>query len=143
MLHDERLLIVDDEVDFAQLVAEVAASQGYQTRMVHNAADFKREFVEFAPALCFVDVILPDEDGIELIHWLAKRDTSPSVIIASGFNPYYLRLANLIASGRGVGIVATLKKPVSIAMLRSALQRPGTHKQVLTPASAEIAALPG
>lgn len=124
MLYSNRLLVVDDEPEFATLVAEVGEALGYKAMTLHSAREFKEHFEEFRPAVCVIDIIMPEEDGVRLLEWLSKREEWPRIIIVSGYNPYYLRLANLLASGRGLNVAETLKKPVSMSVLRAALGPP-------------------
>jgi DNA-binding response OmpR family regulator len=124
MLMPNHLMIVDDEEAFGEFVAEAAKDIGYETKVTTSGKEFRRQFELFHPSVCVVDMIMPGEDGIQVLEWLAKRQISPRVIVVSGFNPYYLRLANLLATSRGLQVSATLKKPVSLSLLRAALGSP-------------------
>lgn len=143
MLMPNHLMIVDDEGAFGEFVAEVAKDLGYETKVTTSGKEFRHEFELFRPAVCIVDMIMPDEDGVQVLEWLAKREISPRVIIVSGYNPYYLRLANLLATNRGLQVDATLKKPISLSLLRAALgppRDPQKHDAPKMPESLDIAA---
>lgn len=128
MLHKTRLLVVDDEASFGEFVVEVAEQLGYTAKAVTSGAAFKSEFGAFQPSVCVIDMVMPELDGLQLVEWLGKQDHIPRTIVVSGYNPYYLRLANLVGQGRGVHVVATLKKPVSLAMLRKAIGPPQDYE---------------
>jgi DNA-binding response OmpR family regulator len=136
MLIPNHLMIVDDEGAFGEFVAEAAKSLGYESKVTTSGKEFRTEFDLFQPAVCVVDMIMPDEDGVQVLEWLAKRDVLPRVIIVSGYNPYYLRLANLLATNRGLQVDATLKKPLSLSLLRAALGPPRE------PARLEVRSIP-
>ena len=61
-----RILVVDDNEDAAEMLAEALAQRGYQTRVAHDAPTALRLAAEFAPRIAFLDVGLPVMDGYEL-----------------------------------------------------------------------------
>ena len=117
----ERLLIVDDEPDFAKFVNRIAVELGHQTRMTTNAADFMAAYDAFDPTLIVLDIIMPDMDGIELIGWLAERQCRARIIAVTGFAPDYAHLAAVLGSFAGLAAITSLKKPVAVDDLKAAL----------------------
>jgi PAS domain S-box-containing protein len=61
-----RILVVDDNEDGADTLAEVLSAQGYVTRVAHDAPAALRIAEEFAPDIAFLDIGLPVMDGYEL-----------------------------------------------------------------------------
>ncbi len=116
-----RLLIVDDEPDFTKIVANVGTGLGYAVEVTNTAAEFQAAFLRAQPDLICLDLVMPDMDGVQLIQWLVKQDYRQKVIIISGFNPEYMRMAKLLAEVRGHFETVTLRKPALIAELRQAL----------------------
>ncbi|RPI56644.1 MAG: response regulator [Acidobacteria bacterium] len=67
-----RILIVDDNEDGAQLLAQVLTGRGYDTRVAHDAPTALRVAREFAPDVAFLDIGLPVMDGYELASHLRE-----------------------------------------------------------------------
>jgi CheY-like chemotaxis protein len=121
-----RLLVIDDEVDFGIFVGRVARGLGFEVMLTRRAAEFQEAYRQFAPTHILVDVIMPDKDGIEIIGWLAAMGCEGRIFIISGYNPQYAKAAKEIGASHGLRSLATLKKPVSLADLRGALDGPET-----------------
>ena len=61
-----RVLIVDDHVDSAELLAEVLSAQGHETRVAHEADEAERIALEFSPQVAILDLRMPLTTGYEL-----------------------------------------------------------------------------
>lgn len=117
-----RLLIVDDEPDFASFVGEVGKEAGYEIRIVTRAGEFELAYRDFEPTVVLMDIVMPDVDGIELVRWLAKIKSKAVVIVVTGFNPLYAETARILADLEGLTLVKTLAKPLKVEDLRAALE---------------------
>lgn len=117
----KRILVIDDEIDFAAFLREGCEALGYAVQVCHSAAAARERIATFDPDLLILDVVMPDEDGIELLQWLSDHGLRARVILVSGYNPHYLDLAGKLGSARGTAIAAMLMKPVTLAALRAAL----------------------
>lgn len=116
-----RLLICDDEERFGRFVQRVAIDLGFDVRVTNSAVDFIAAYDDFHPTVIVLDMIMPDMDGNELILWLAQRRSPADLIICTGYNPDYATNAKILAEFKGLKSVNTLRKPVSVALLREAL----------------------
>ncbi|MGA1875124.1 MAG: response regulator [bacterium] len=83
----ERILIVEDEQVVITLLKKVLQENGYRvscTRCVHEAIDrFLKERDGFD--LVISDVVLPDQNGIELIDQLGQHNSGLKVLLISGY----------------------------------------------------------
>jgi PAS domain S-box-containing protein len=61
-----RVLVVDDNLDAAEMLAAVLTAKGYQTRVAHDAPAALLVAETFRPAIGFLDLGLPVMDGYEL-----------------------------------------------------------------------------
>jgi len=120
-MDERRLLVVDDEADFAEVVRKVGERQGFTVEVLTDSREFEEVYERFRPTTIMLDIIMPDVDGIEIVQWLAKNGNKAKVIVATGYNPDFARAARGLALARGQFEVATLNKPVSMADLRAAL----------------------
>lgn len=122
-MSNQRLLIVDDEPDFGQMVARVAADLGYEARVTTNGYEFQAAYQELQPTLIVLDMVMPEMDGNELVVWLMEQGYAARLIIITGYSPEYAKDAQLLAEFKGLRSVITLAKPIRIAQLREALGR--------------------
>jgi len=61
-----RVLIVDDHVDSADIIAEALETEGHETRVAYNPLSAMAIAAEFRPDVAILDVNLPSMDGYEL-----------------------------------------------------------------------------
>ena len=119
--NDKRLLVVDDEPEFGELVSTVASSLGYQVRVVTDGHAFQQAYFELQPTLIVMDMVMPEMDGNELVLWLVEQHYDAGLIIITGYSPDYAKDARLLAEFQGLRSVVTLTKPIRLAKLREAL----------------------
>jgi PAS domain S-box-containing protein len=67
-----RILVVDDSVDAAQMLAAALSLKGYKTQVAFDAPAALRIAAEFRPAVVFLDIGLPVMDGYELAACLRE-----------------------------------------------------------------------
>ncbi|MCU0893611.1 MAG: response regulator [Rhodospirillales bacterium] len=116
------MLICDDEERFGRFVQRVAMDLDFEVQVTSSADEFIAVYDAFEPTVIVLDMIMPDMDGNELILWLAQRRSPADLIICTGYNPDYATNAKILAEFKGLKSVTTLRKPVSVALLRQALQ---------------------
>ena len=116
----KRVLIVDDEADFREFVARVAKDLGFEATAVGSGAEFKSVYDQVDPDTVILDIVMPEEDGIELLNWLAARGCAARVLIVSGFNPHYRKMAKMLGGVKGLD-VTTVAKPLRPEELEAAL----------------------
>ena len=116
-----RLLVVDDEPQFAEFVRRVAESLGYEVAVTHHAHQFQDAYQKVDPTVIVLDVVMPDIDGVELIGWLAERDCRAELIVVTGFDESYLGWAERLGAANGLERINCFSKPVRLRDLRSAL----------------------
>jgi PAS domain S-box-containing protein len=67
-----RILVVDDNEDGAEMLAEVLTGRGYDTRVAHDAPTALKVAAEFTPDFALLDIGLPVMNGYELAGHLRK-----------------------------------------------------------------------
>jgi DNA-binding response OmpR family regulator len=127
-----RILVIDDHRDFGDLVRRVAEKAGFEVMVTDTADRFRELCAAFAPDIICLDIVMPQEDGIELIRWLAGTGSRAAIYIISGHSPAYARAAIELGRSRGLNMEGALQKPVTLATLRDVLlaARPGSSLQV-------------
>jgi signal transduction histidine kinase/ActR/RegA family two-component response regulator len=63
-----RVLVVDDELDARELIAEILTNAGVEVRMAGDAPSAMREMESFSPHVLVCDVGMPGEDGYSLMQ---------------------------------------------------------------------------
>ena len=112
-----RLLVVEDHVDSAELLAELLENHGHFVRIATNASDAFALASEHPFDVVVSDVGLPDASGYELMHRLRERFAMKGIAVTGAG-----RAAD-IQKGREAGFSAHLTKPVSFRKLQEALQQ--------------------
>jgi signal transduction histidine kinase len=66
------VLIVDDNIDAAEMLSDLLSDRGYQTRVVHDGPQALALALEFVPDVALLDIGLPAMDGYELARRLRE-----------------------------------------------------------------------
>jgi two-component system response regulator (stage 0 sporulation protein F) len=102
---DMRVIIVDDDVTFCRLVAEVLEDEGIAVQWTTEGSECWRMWLEGTYDLVISDVYMPSMLGTELVARLRERDPDVRAILVSAFADQAL-----IDTSRALG-VALLSKP--------------------------------
>lgn len=106
------VLIVDDVVDFAELVADVIEKENV-TPIIATSADECLEKIGSPDVIgLFMDIVMPDKDGVELLQEIAKTRPDIPVVLMSGYRGEYLDIAMAIGEANGLKILDTVFKPM-------------------------------
>jgi two-component system, OmpR family, response regulator len=80
----QRLIaIVEDDGLVAQTLAQVLGNHGFRSRWFRSGGELLAQVAQVQPALCIVDLGLPDRDGLDLIRDIQQRH-SCGVLILTG-----------------------------------------------------------
>ena len=115
-----RLLVVDDHVEITDLIREIAEADGYEVSAINRSSEFFDRFEEIDPDTVCIDIHMPDVDGIEILRWLSDRRCRAKVIILSGGDPLFTKVAERIGEASSLR-VQTIVKPFQLSEFRDAL----------------------
>jgi CheY-like chemotaxis protein len=121
-----RLLVVDDEPRFAAFVREAAEGIGMQVEMAGNGEEAKTVYRRFDPDVIVLDVVMPVMDGVEFVQWLGEEGCRARLLLVTGYNPHYGRLAERLGQAKGIGSVTVLNKPLRLHQLLAAIGEDAT-----------------
>ncbi len=80
----KKILLVDDEADVTELMQSFLEHAGY-TIITANRAKNALELVELEkPSVVFLDVVMPEMDGLECLKRIKKTAPETIVIMVSG-----------------------------------------------------------
>lgn len=124
----QRVLIVDDDVPFAETLARAMQRHGYEPRVAHSASAALAAARADAPDVAIVDMRINDDNGLDLVAPLRKLGPAMRVVVLTG----YASIATAIAAIK-LGADNYLPKPVTANTLIGALEdtssrQAGSHR---------------
>jgi UDP-3-O-[3-hydroxymyristoyl] N-acetylglucosamine deacetylase len=81
---NELILIVDDEPGILTTLAQILGDEGYRTLVTTSGEEALHLYREQRPDVVFLDIWLPDWDGLETLQALRDVDPDAAVIMMSG-----------------------------------------------------------
>jgi DNA-binding NtrC family response regulator len=118
----QKLLVIDDQAGINAAVARVASGLGLETMAVREPSKATEAFINFAPNVVLLDMIMPEKDGIDLLDEMMLTGLPAKFIIMSGYGDAYLRLAQGVAAFHGAAQLAVLRKPFRREELEACLR---------------------
>ena len=104
-----RILVVDDNVDSAEMLREMLEAVGHEVALAHDGPLALVTADSFAPEVALLDIGLPVMDGYELGRRLRASAPSCRLIALSGYGQAHDR-----AQSKASGFEAHLVKPVDL-----------------------------
>ena len=118
-----RLLIVDDDADLADTLAELLTLRGFVTTVALDAEEAVHLFTRFRPQAALIDISLPSMSGHELARHLRAIGADVKLIALSGYGRPEDAQASL-ASGFDLHLVKPVLPDVIVAHLRGVAGEP-------------------
>ena len=116
----KRILIADDNSDFAEALKLALEGSGYQVALAGNGNEAISTQVAFGADILITDLVMPEQDGIETLQVFRKEFPRTRIVVVSGAEKLqpdtYLHAAALI------GADATFRKPFSVEALLEKLR---------------------
>ena len=115
---EKHILIVDDELEIRKIIQEILKDEGYSTSSASSAEEARIEANNKKPDLVFLDIWMPEEDGISLLKdWTSQPETDFPVVMISG----HATIETAIEATK-LGAKDFIEKPVSIEKLLASAQ---------------------
>ncbi len=122
-----RVLVVDDEVNIAELISMALRYEGWDISTAHAGNKAVRLAKEQKPDAIVLDVMLPDIDGLEVLRRIRTNQPDVPVLFLTARDAVEDRVAGLTAGGDDY-----VTKPFSIeelvARLRGLMRRAGARR---------------
>ena len=83
MVDKQRILIVDDDANIAELISLYLMKECYETKIVGDGESALREFPSFKPNLVLLDLMLPGLTGEEFIAEMRQKKTMPIIVLSA------------------------------------------------------------
>lgn len=78
-----KILLVDDDIDLTELLAELLALEGFKPRIVHNGQDALDELEREQYDLMLLDVMMPVLSGIETLKQVRQKYELPVLMLSA------------------------------------------------------------
>ena len=131
---ENRVLIVDDEKELALILKDFLQKDGIKAEVAFNGEQAYKMFETFRPTLAILDIMLPDDDGMEICRKIRNESDIP-IIMLSAKDTDFDKIISL-----GLGADEYLTKPFSpsvvVAHIKALIRRYRT--QVSNPNSETI-----
>ncbi len=83
MKSKQKILIVDDDVNIAELISLYLTKECFDTRIVHDGEEAIKEFGSYQPDLLLLDLMLPGIDGYEVCREIRKVSKVPIIMLSA------------------------------------------------------------
>jgi CheY-like chemotaxis protein len=111
-----RILVVDDDRDFADSLAEALRLEGHQVDVALSGERAVERFRQCDYDLTFMDVKLPGRNGVERLLELRALRPAARVVLVTGFD-----MQRLTDDAVAHGAYGVLQKPLDMNCLREML----------------------
>jgi len=120
---DGRILILDDDSAIGDLIVDVVADMGFQASSVTRYDDFEKAYQDMMPTIIFLDLQMPDIDGMQVLGVLSDLECTASIFLMSGMDARVLKAAKNVGRQKGLKVDSFLMKPLDIDDLEGRLHK--------------------
>ncbi|MBI2131222.1 MAG: response regulator [Candidatus Tectomicrobia bacterium] len=111
-----RMVIVDDEPEVLEELAEVFGEYGYEIDTAHGGEEALRKVKEKRPHLMLLDIRMPGMSGLEVLRRVRKLDPSLGIIMVTA-----VMEENLAKEAMTLGAFDYITKPIDLDYLRTSV----------------------
>jgi two-component system response regulator MprA len=119
---DGRLLVVEDDPQVRAMLARALGYEGFEVTCVADAAGAMTGLRSAAPELMLLDLLLPDEDGIEVCRQLRRQGHKTPILLLTARDAVEDRVKGL-DSGADDYLVKPFSLEELLARVRALLRR--------------------
>jgi len=102
-MHSERILVVDDDQDIVEMLADILELEGFHTISAFNGEEALEKTKAEKPDLILLDIMMPDIDGFEVCEKLKDdsetKDIPVVMVTAKKDTGSYLDAITVAADG--------------------------------------------
>lgn len=114
-----RVVIIDDEAAFAETLTKIVKSLGFDVTVSTDARS-SYTFELRTSDVVFVDVLMPNVSGLEVLEKLARQKARSSVVLMSGHSER-LDEAEKLARKLDLNLIGALEKPFRLEDVKDVL----------------------
>lgn len=117
MSPDKTILIVEDDVELANILGRSFQIRGYQTRITNSTKEAIADLKKFHPNYAVVDLKMHGESGLECIKQLNQFDQKMKIVMLTG----YASITTTVEAIKS-GACYYLAKPANTEMIIAAFE---------------------
>ena len=81
-----RILLIEDTPILSELYMKALQGDGHDVTLAETGRDAQRHFEEDRPDLVFVDLHLPDMNGVDLLRRMKQIDRAPAIVVITAYS---------------------------------------------------------
>ena len=106
-----RVLVIDDDRLVGRMLVAHIRAAGHEAKVTDDPEEFLALAESWRPTHVFVDLVMGNTDGLEILTRLAEIKCPASVVIQSGMGGRVLEAARQFAEANGLAYAGLLPKP--------------------------------
>jgi DNA-binding response OmpR family regulator len=114
----EKVLLVDDEIEFVDALSERLSTRNFTTSVAYSGEEALENISKIQPDVMILDLKMPGIDGIEVLRKVKAEHPETEVIILTGHGSDIEKRIAL-----ELGAFAYLEKPVDINVLSETMKK--------------------
>ena len=83
MVSKQKILIVDDDNNIAELISLYLTKECYDTKIVNDGEEALRAFEQYNPNLILLDLMLPGIDGYQVCREIRAKNNVPIIMLSA------------------------------------------------------------
>lgn len=140
MVAKQKILIVDDDANIAELISLYLTKECFETMMVHDGEEALSVFDSFEPNLILLDLMLPGIDGYQVCREVRAKSATP-IIMLSAKGEVFDKVLGL-ELGADDYIIKPFDSKELVARVKAVLRRYQPSKQAVPKSSAKVVEYP-
>lgn len=116
-----RILVIDDEPDFRQMVRRMLEAEGHEVIEAENGNVGLAKFRALSPDIIVTDIFMPEKSGYETIVEIREQNPDIRIIAISGGGG--IAAGDFFLSAKQAGANQTLAKPFRSRQLIEAVDQ--------------------
>ena len=112
-----RILVVDDDRDNADSLAELFTMEGYEVEVAYSGEEAIAAYIRRDFDLAFMDVMMPGRNGVESFLAIKRLKPGAKAYMMTGYS-----VEQLLQQAVDNGALGVLSKPVDIAKAMTAIE---------------------
>ncbi len=122
----EKVLLVDDEEDFLEVLAERMTSRGIEVSTATSATEAIRIAENESFDAIIVDLMMPEMDGLEALKLIKEKKPESQVILLTGH-----ATVDKGIEAMKLGAVDFLEKPADLSQLTEKIKKAHAKKMII------------
>lgn len=83
MVNRQKILIVDDDENIAELISLYLTKECFETKIVHDGESALKAVSTFSPNLILLDLMLPGMDGYQVCREVRQKSNTPIIMLSA------------------------------------------------------------